>query len=279
MKNSAKYQKRMKKLFSRARKQPPPETEDTVRLMLMGVLEEDVSARKAARAMDVLEDEFVDFNELRVSPVKDIAERLGEDFPGARTKAVVMTEALKAVYQRTNSLSLAYLASKTKREIRNLLREALGLSPYAESVVTLYAFQGHAIPVDNLLLEALKLDEYIHPDSDVADLQGFLERIILNKDAARCHEALRRYAARSVGRVGREMARRRRQAEAEAKARAEAEAKAKAEAEAKVKQAEKARKAAARKAKKKKRVARARTKAASKRTRKPPARRKTRKGK
>ena len=262
MKNSASYQKKIKKIFSQARKQPPRDTKDTVRLMLMGVLEEDVPARKAAKAMEVLEDEFVDFNELRVSPVKDSAERLGADFLGAQAKAVTMTVALGALYRRMNNLSLAYLASKPKREVRKLLREECGLSPYAESVVTLYGFQGHAIPVDNLLLEALKLDGYIDPDSDLNDLQGFLERIILNKDAVRCDEALREYAAKSAARVGRELARRRKLAEAEAKAKAkaeaEAEAKAKAKAEAKAK---------------------AKRKAAPKRTKRPAARRKTTKKK
>lgn len=300
MKNSASYQKKMKKIFSRARKQAPRDTTDTVRLMLMGILEEDVPARRASKAMELLEEEFVDFNELRVSPVKDIAERLGADFPGAHAKAMAMIMALGALYQRMNSLSLDYLSPKPKREIRKLLREECGLSPYAESVVTLYGFDGHAIPVDSLLLEALKLDGHIDPGSDLDDLQGFLERIILNKDAVRCHEALRGYAAKSAARVGRELTRRRKQAEAEAKAKAEAEAKARAEAEAKAKEkakaeakakAAKARKAAARKATKKKQrpktktkaktkakakaKAKTKSKAAPKRTKKPATRRKT----
>ena len=250
MKNSAKYEKRVKKLFAGAAKAAVPPEEDLVRLMLLGILEEDTTARKAASAMAVLSEEFVDFNELRVSPVKDIPECLGKGFPGVHAKAAAITGALNAAFKCTNTLSLEFLASEPKREIRKVLRKRFFLSPYAESVLTLCGFDGHAAPVDNLLLEALKLDDCIHPDSDIADLQGFLERIILNKDAVGCHQALRRYAAKAVGRVAKELARREKLAEAEAAAKAKAEA----EAKAKAREAAKAKAKAKREAAKKKKV-------------------------
>ena len=238
MKNSALYARKIKRLLSRksggiaARAEPV----DALRLLVKGIMEEDATAKQVTAALAALEQEYVDFNELRVSPLKDVYECLGKGFPGARAKADAVTRALNVVFGQANALSLDYLAKKPKREVRKVLREKLGLSPYAESVVTLYGFDGHAIPADNLLLEALKLDGYVHPGSDVPDLQGFLERIIPNKDAIPAHEALREYAWRRAGRVAKELARRAKlAAEAEAKAKAEAEAKAKAEAEAQAK--------------------------------------------
>jgi endonuclease III len=238
MKNSALYARKIKRLLSRksggiaARAEPV----DALRLLVKGIMEEDATAKQVTAALAALEQEYVDFNELRVSPLKDVYECLGKGFPGARAKADAVTRALNVVFGQANALSLDYLAKKPKREVRKVLREKLGLSPYAESVVTLYGFDGHAIPADNLLLEALKLDGYVHPGSDVPDLQGFLERIIPNKDAIPAHEALREYAWRRAGRVAKELARRAKlAAEAEAKAKAEAEAQAKAEAEAKAK--------------------------------------------
>ncbi len=242
MKNSAKYEKKIKKLFTREKKAPEPKSQDLIELMLFGILEEDTTSRKSATAMAALREEFVDFNELRAAPVKDVVECVSEGLPAGRQKAQSIVNALKAIFTQTNSLSLDYVAQKTKRELRALLRKQLGLSPYAESVLTLLGFAGHAIPVDGLLLEALKLDDLIHPESDIADLQGFLERIVLYKDAVSCHQALRSYAAEAAPCVAKELARR----EKLARAKAEAEERRKAEA---VKKAE-AKKAAAEKAKK-----------------------------
>ena len=248
MKNSARYARKIKRLLSGAKKSDRTDQVDLIPLLVKAVLEEDAAAKQAAAGLVILEEEFVDLNELRVSPIKDIVECLERGFPKARLKAEAMTGALNAVFERNNALSLEYLAEKTKREVRRALREELGLSLYAESVLTLYGFDGHAIPVDELLLEALKLNGYIHPDSDLADLQGFLERIILNKDAVAAHEAFRAYASKAAKRVVRVLARRAKEAQEAERARAAAEAKAKAEAEASKKKA--AAKKAAKKAKK-----------------------------
>ena len=242
MKNSARYAKKIKKILSGAHKDQPDPEADGIRLMIRGILAEDVTGRQAASAMETLEDEFVDYNELRVSPVKDIVECLGRGFPGARAKAEMINRALNGAFEHVNLLSLDFLAHLPKREVRKTLREKLGLSPYAESIVTLYGFEGHAIPVDRLLLESLKSGGHIDAGSDVADLQGFLERIIGAKDDHGAHEALRQFAAKQAAKLHKEWVRQakkeaeaRAKAEAEARARAEARAKAKAEAEAKAK--------------------------------------------
>ncbi len=235
MKDSAQYEEKIKSLVAQRAKAAPARRTDRIAMLVEGIMAEDTTPAKASSAMSALAEEFVDFNELRVSPIRDIVELLGEDFPGVRAKANAVTGALQVIFDHANSLSLDYLAKMTKREVRSVLREKIGLSPYAESVLTLFGFDGHAIPVDNLLLEALKLDGYIHPDSDLQDLQGFLERIAPGKDAMSWHEALRDYAAGAAAKVAKERARRQRKAEAKAKAEAEAKAKAEAEAKAKAK--------------------------------------------
>lgn len=277
MKNSAVYARKVKRLLAGATRAAgePDEPVDVIRLLVVSIMAEDATAKQAAAALQDLDEEYVDVNELRVSPLKDIVECVGRSFPGSRAKAEAVTHALNVVFRHSNTLSLDHLAKKTKREVRRLLREKYGLSAYAESVLTLYGFDGHAIPVDRLLLEALKLDGRIHPDSDLPDLQGFLERIIANKDARASHEALRSYASKMGGRVARELGRRARaeakavaaaeakaKAEAEAKAAAAAEAKAKAEARAAARAKAKAKKAKPGTAKKAGRAAKARPRAA-----------------
>jgi endonuclease-3 len=201
MKDSARYATKMKSILSGARDGVAPEVKDLLRLMLGAILEEDAPDKQAAAALAAVEEEFVDFNELRVSPVKDIVDCIGDDYPGARLKAETMVAALNSTFEHGNALSLDRLLKKPKREVRKILAEQLRLSLYAEALVTLMGFGGHAIPVDNLLLDGLKLEEFIHPESDLADLQGFLERIISNKDAVAGHLALRKFAAKVAPKV------------------------------------------------------------------------------
>jgi len=262
MKNSARYARKVKKLLSGARAPGPEERPEPIRLLVRAVLAEDATARQAEAAMAAVAEEFLDFNELRIAPIKDVVECLGRDYPQARRKADMLNSALRGVFEQSNALSLDFLGQETKREVRRFLRERLGLSLYAESVLTLRAFEGHAIPVDALLLEALKMGGYIDAGSDLPDLQGFLERITPAKDDLAAHEALRRYADRTAPKVFREWARRekaareaREKAEAEARAKAEAKAKAEAEAKAKAEAEAKARKKARAKAARKKKKA------------------------
>jgi hypothetical protein len=193
MKNSTKYVSKVKKLLSGAKDGKAPAEVDRLRLMVRAVMEEDAPARQVNEAMSGIESEFVNLNELRVGPVKDIMECMGRRFPRGRIKAEMVTNALNGVFDRSNTLSLDYLQNKPKRELRKALREELGLSRYAEAVITLYGFSGHAIPVDHLLLEALKLNQCVDPSCDLEDLQGFLERLVLSKDAIGAHEALRAF--------------------------------------------------------------------------------------
>ncbi len=273
MKNSERYARKVKKLLAGPHKDQSPKEVDPVRLLIVSVLAEDVTAWLASSAMADLEAEYVDFNELRASPVKDIVDCLGRDFRGARVKAEMINRALNRIFEHTNALSLDFLAHETKREVRKVLREKLGLGLYAESVLTLQAFEGHAIPVDRLLLESLKAGGHIHADSDLPDLQGFLERIVPAKDDHAAHESLRQFCGKQAARLHTEWTREekkaaavRAKAEAAAKAKAEAAAKAKAEAEARAEAKEQAKKEKARKAAAAEKRAASKKKAAKKRT-------------
>ena len=246
MKNATRYQKKMRKLLGSMGKAAPPQPDaDPIRVMLESILEADSSAKQTQKAIAELEREFVDFNELRVSPPKEIVDRVGRDFPRARQKAMEIVTVLNGLYGQTSGLTFGHTEKMTKRDLRRHLAE-LGLSPYAAACMMLKLFEAHAVPVDETLVECLEMDGYIHPGSALDDVQAFLERIILQKDAPAAHELFRWYIEKSARALAR---RRKAKAAAEAKARAEAEAKAKAEARAARAKARAKRRAAAKAAK------------------------------
>ena len=248
MRNATSYAKKVKKLLGKLpdASARPDEEADPIRILVRSVLEADASDKDADRAVAALEEEFLDFNELRASPSRDIVECLGEQLPRAREKGEVLVKVLNGLFRRVHKVSVEYMRDMTKRDLRRHLGE-LGMEAYASARLVGTVFDGHAIPVDQTLVESLEMGGYVHPESDVADVQGFLERIITHKDAQAAHEALRAYVARSA----KALAKKRKAERAAAKKIADA----KAAAEAKKKEAEEARKAM--KAKKARAVARA----------------------
>ena len=236
MKNATKYQKNVKKFLSGIDKSAAmPPTGDHIRTMVDAVLAAD-APRQSAKALEALEKEFVDFNELRVAPIKDIVDTLGRDFPDARRKAEEATTVLNAIFNRRNNLVLDYVEKMSKRDVRRHLAE-LGLSPYAAGVMMLLVFGGHAVPVDQGLVDCLEADGHIEPGSSVEEVQAFMERIILQKHAWSAHEFFRDYVAKNAKMLAKkrktDAAKVEAQAAAEAQAVEEAQAKAEAQARAK----------------------------------------------
>ena len=251
MKNPSKYKTRIKKLLAGDHSRAAGKLltgQDAVAALVESVLQTDAFDKQAQAAMHSLAAEFVDFNELRVSPPKDIADCIGRDHSTAREKAQIITTALGNIYKRTSGILLDYMANMSKRDLGRHLLD-IGLNQYAAAAVLLRVFDCHAIPVDQTLLEVLKMDGLVHPDSDVADVRGFLERIIPHKQALGCHHLLRQHVQKSAGALAkkRKAEEKQRQKEQEAIAKMEAEAAAKAQAQAARKLATKSTKAAEKK--------------------------------
>lgn len=237
MKNASAYEKKVRKLLKGMKSQQPDEApggEEALAVLVESVLQADATTKQAGEALEAIRREFVDFNELRVSPPKDVVDCIGRGYPDGYTKAGMMTTALRNLFERTYNVSMDYMGQMTKRDLRRHLGE-LGLSPYAASCVVLRVFGGHAVPVDETLVEVLKMDGYAHPDSDVLDVQGFLERIVPHRNALSVHEFFRAHVAKSASALERK-----RKADAQEREKAEAKAKARKKAAARAEKAKKA---------------------------------------
>jgi len=247
MKNARKYELKVRKLLKgtgRLRQVHAAACDDPIETLLVGILEADSPRKRVGGAMASMAKEFVDFNELRAAPVNEIAEAVGSSYPGVKDKARMIREVLNAIYRRRNSLDVDYMNQMAKRDLRRHLRE-LGLGPYPVAYFVLMAFAGHAVCVDDMLVGCLEMVGHIAPGSELSDVQGFLERIVQQKDALVAHEALRAFTEKHASALARK-----RRAGAAAAEKAKKEAKARAEA-----RRRQERKRAAKKAKRKKKAA------------------------
>jgi endonuclease III len=200
MKNASVYQKKIKKLLGGMKKRrvefgSPPET--PIALLLECLISPDTSARAVKTAMDSISREFVDFNELRVSPTKEIADRIGRNLPHSREKAETIVRVLNSVFDRTGTMTMDYMKEMSKKDLRRHLAE-IGMSAYSAACLLLKGFDAVAVAVDCSLLDALKMNDCIHPDCQIEEATAFLERVIPQKDAPAAHEFFRELVEKNV---------------------------------------------------------------------------------
>ena len=187
MKHGTAYAKRLKRFYGRINKvECPPELiepTDLLEQLVLSILGLEASRAQARRALDKVLAHMVDFNEIRVSPPRQIAALISPYVPNSSTCAGKLCGVLNAVFASQNTLRLDSLRSLGKREAKQKLETLGGMEPYCVASVLLWSLGGHALPVNSKVLEALRREEVVDPRASVAEVQSFLERHISPAEA------------------------------------------------------------------------------------------------
>jgi endonuclease III len=188
MKNATKHAEELKSLHKRLTREYKVEAIepiDALKALVRAAMSFDVSDHRADEAMRLLDKEFVDLNELRVATELEVQEMLGQRYPAIERRVAMITAALNNIFEREHTLSLDRLKSLSKRDARQFLRELPEIHPFVEAYVMLYALDGHAIPLDEEMLDALRDHGIVDATTALEDAQKFLEHNIKAED---CHE-------------------------------------------------------------------------------------------
>jgi len=197
MKNATVYAKKVKKFMgSLPRPRSSSARDDSVVVLVEAVLAPDAARKDVHRAVTTITSEFVDLNELRVSPAKEIVAAMGRDFPSARAKAATLVRCLNSVFDKSGRMDMTYMKDMPRKELRRHLAE-IGLSPFSAAYLMLMALDLPAIPVDVSLVDALKMNDAIGPCT-VEEAQAFLERTIPAKQHAAAHEFFRAFIEKNA---------------------------------------------------------------------------------
>jgi endonuclease III len=182
MKDGTLYAGKLKRAFAKARQaassMPADEPTDPIRQLALSILGEDCGEEESAKALDRLFATMVDFNELRVSTPDQVHRALGSRIPDGLERSRQLIRALQRLYEHEHRLSLERLKNMGRREARQFLESLEGVNDYSAAAVMLWSFGGHAIPVNNALLKALRDAELVHPTATRPEVQAFLERNI-----------------------------------------------------------------------------------------------------
>ena len=151
MKNPSKHGDDLKTVhrrLTRDYKPEPRQSQDPLRALVRGAMSFDVSDSKANDAMRLVEREFVDLNEFRVATDLEIQELLGVRYPQIERRVAMITQGLNYIFEKEHTLSLDRLKEISRRDARQFLRELPEIHPFVEAYVMLYAFDGHAVPLE-----------------------------------------------------------------------------------------------------------------------------------
>ncbi|MDD4889039.1 MAG: hypothetical protein PHU85_03845 [Phycisphaerae bacterium] len=188
MKNSSTYERRFKALLGKLRKAFTPAmpanlpTDPTTEL-IWSVLLEDSPEGSAKVGMSRLTGHFVDYNELRVSRPEEIVEALPNTLSDPKSRANRIIRSLQAIFDKFDTLVITELRDHGKREARNFVAAVPEMTAFVEGRVCLFSLGIHSIPTDATLMGLLRDHGAVHPETDVRDTQGFLERVVPAKDA------------------------------------------------------------------------------------------------
>ncbi len=188
MKNATKHAEDLRSLFKRLLKEhkpQPAQKQEPIRALVRGIMSYDVPDARVDEAIARIDREFVDLNELRVATELEVIELLGSRYPDIEHRVEMITRALNAIFEKEHTLNLERMATISKRDVRQFLRDLPDLHTFVDAYVMLYSFDGHAIPIDEEMLAYLRDHDIVDDKATVADAQRFVEHHI---KAEECHD-------------------------------------------------------------------------------------------
>lgn len=113
---------------------------------------ENAPYEQADKAFAAVSTSFFDWNEVRVSTVKELAEVMSM-LPAAAAAAANLKRVLQGVFESTYSFELEPLKKQNLGQAQQRLKKLEGATPFTIAYLTQATLGGHAIPLDKGLMQ------------------------------------------------------------------------------------------------------------------------------
>lgn len=178
MKNANKHTENLKALLKKLARDGKPEPKqaiDPLRALVRGILSFETQPGRVDGAMEIIDKEFVDLNELRVATELEVIEIIGPKYPAIERRVVMFREILNAIFEKEHTLSFERVKTLGKKEARALLRELPDMTPYVEAYTLLFGLDSAAAPIDQWMLDFLIEADAVEEGTSLEDAQKFVE--------------------------------------------------------------------------------------------------------
>ncbi len=131
----------------------------------------------ADKAYAAVSTTFFDWNEVRVSTVKELAEVM-HALPDPQAAAARLKRTLQSVFEASYTFELEGLKKQNLGQAQQKLAKYEGVTPFAVAYVTQASLGGHSIPLDQGLLEVFAVLSLATPQDKASHSVPGLERAI-----------------------------------------------------------------------------------------------------
>ncbi len=155
-----------------------PEGRLVLEQFLYAICREGVTRDAADQAFAALRDRFYDWNEVRVSSTREIADVIDDYMPDGEPRAQRLIDFLQEVFETTFSFDLEGLQKKGLKQAAKQLARYQAANDYAVAWVIQKSLGGHAIPLDAAALRVLRRLGILEDGEDMEALRTSLEHQI-----------------------------------------------------------------------------------------------------
>jgi endonuclease-3 len=161
---------------------------------IYGLCREGTTAELADQAFHNLRTRFFDWNEVRVSGQRELAEAL-DDLPEADVRAQRLISFLQEVFETTFSFDLESLHKKGLKQAAKQLARYQAADDYVVGWVTQQSLGGHAIPLDPPTLRVIRRLGLTDGDpDDLEAARASLEHLVPKARGSQFSDAVSRLA-------------------------------------------------------------------------------------
>ncbi len=174
-------QKQVAQVFSvltKGKMPPDHQARPVLEQFLYAVCREGTTRELADRTYRNLQEQFFDWNEIRVSSVREIADAM-DGLPDAEGRAQRIIDFLQEVFETTFSFDLEPLQKRGLKQAAKQLARYQAANDYAVAWVVQQSLAGHALPLDGPTLRVLRRLGILENDADDLEaLRASLEHFI-----------------------------------------------------------------------------------------------------
>ena len=152
------------------------------------------SIEHAIRAVECIESDLIDLNELRVCTCEELTAIFPARYPKSVERSHRLINVLNAIFYKENKLSLAHLREMNKKEVIQYFGTIDGLPPFVISRVILLGLGWHAFPVDEWLVKQLARAGIIDHSYDISLQSQRMERLVRATDSLKYYTLLEHWA-------------------------------------------------------------------------------------
>jgi len=209
--------------FPKHAKSKPIDERPVLEQFVYAILRENATRETADQAFKSLQEQFFDWNEVRVSSTLEIVEAFDGILADPETRAQRVIDFLQEIFETTYSFDLEplleVLQKKGLKQASKQLSRYQAANDYAVAWVMQHSLGGHAIPLDGAAQRVLKRMGLVEDENDIEALRTSIEHQVPKAKGtlfvdlisvladAHCHEdqpKCRECALRSVCPTGQE---------------------------------------------------------------------------